>query len=99
MDLCRVAAAEVAEEEAEVSARRLHATRFLSSSVAIAVSGGVASVDCFTGILVFLPDKSKDDVGNHAHNRRDNQHHQKLTHGMPLSFRAEQLAYSKSRVL
>jgi len=40
------------------------------------------SPDCFTGtILISLPDESKDDVGDHAHDWGDDQHHQELAHG------------------
>ena len=40
------------------------------------------SPDCFTGtILISLPDESKDDVGDHAHDWGDDQHHQELDHG------------------
>lgn len=43
------------------------------------------SPDCFTGtIFVSLPDESNDDVGDHAHDWGDDQHHQELAHGSCL---------------
>jgi hypothetical protein len=42
---------------------------------------GVASHDGFTGTnLVPFPEASNNDVGDHTHNRGNNQHHQKLAH-------------------
>src|SRR5674476_256578 len=53
-------------------------------------SGGVASPDYFTAtILVSLPDESNDDVGDYAHDRGNDQHHQELAHGcVPFKRRA-----------
>jgi hypothetical protein len=42
----------------------------------------VAPPDCFTGtILISFPDASNNDVGDHAHDRGNDQHHQELAHG------------------
>ena len=48
-------------------------------------SGRFAPADCFPGaILVSVPDASNDNVGDHTHDRGDDQHHQELAHGIGL---------------
>ena len=48
-------------------------------------SGRFAPADCFPGtILVSIPDASNDNVGDHTHDRRNDQRHQELAHGCGL---------------
>ena len=45
-------------------------------------SGRFAPADCFPGtILVSIPDASNDNVGDHTHDRGNDQRHQELAHG------------------
>ena len=48
-------------------------------------SGRFAPPDCFPGaILVSIPDASNDKVGDHTHDRGNDQRHQELAHGSGL---------------
>ena len=48
-------------------------------------SGRFAPADCFTGaILVSIPDASNDNVGDHTHDRGNDQRHEELAHGSGL---------------